>query len=389
MSIREKTEAKIAEFAGEAIAYNDTLAENPEISAQEYNSSRLAAEILSRHGFEVEYPLAGVPTAFRGIKKGRAAGRKVALLMEYDALPGVGHACGHCASGAMSLLAGLALAALSAEFDGEVHVIGTPDEEVGGGKIPLSDAGVFDGYACAVMIHLTSVNTEIWPEFMALSNLSMKFHGLSSHAAAAPWDGRNALNGVTLAMHAIDMLRQHVTPDIRIHGVIRQGGDAMNIVPDYAEAEFYVRGNSMKQVELVEGKVINCAKGAALATETTVEFDHPSPALFDLKPNRSFKKLLDGVLEELNIETPPFDGPPFQGSSDIGHVSIKCPTAHPMLAVMEHAAALHTKEFGAAMTSESVHNGIVTGARIIALSVLKVLESEELAEAIRKDFMRS
>jgi amidohydrolase len=306
--------------------------------------------------------------------------------MEYDALPGVGHGCGHCASGAMSLLAGIALGELSSEWGGEIHVIGTPDEEVGGGKIAMAEKGVFKGYDFAIMIHLSSGNSEIWPRFIALSNISMKFRGLSSHAASSPWDGKNALNGAMLAMHAIDMLRQHATPDTRLHGIIRHGGDAPNIVPDYAEIDFYVRGDNVERVNAMEKRVMKCGRGAAIATETDVEFAHPTPMLFDLKMNESLKGMLEDVFAEVGVKNCKPAGD-FHGSSDIGHTSLQCPTAHPMLGILNEPMALHTREFAGKMTSAEAHAGIKTGAKIIALSTINVLQSRELAEAIKKDFL--
>jgi amidohydrolase len=280
----------------------------------------------------------------------------------------------------------LALGELSSDWNGEVHVLGTPDEEVNGGKIAMAENGIFKGYDFAMMIHLSAVDSEIWPSFMAMSNISMKFSGLAAHAAASPWNGKNALNGATLAMHAIDMLRQHVPPDIRLHGIIRHGGEAPNIVPDYSDIDFYVRGSNMAQVEAVEKKVINCCRGAAIATETNVEFDHPSPPLFDLKSNGSLRALLYEVFEDVGAKIQPPDGQPFSGSSDIGHTSYQCPTAHPMLAVLNEPVSLHTREFAERMTSDEVRGGIVTGAKIIALTAMKVLKSTDLLESIRKDF---
>lgn len=386
--LRKAIEAKIGELQDEAFSYNDALARAPELSGREYASSTAAVEILKKHGFAVEYPFAGLPTAFRGVRKNGGGDAKVALLMEYDALPGVGHACGHCASGAMSLLAGIALAALPGLWEGELHVIGTPDEEVGGGKISMAERGVFDGYDFAMMIHLSAVDTEVWPSFMALSNIRMKFHGQAAHAAAEPWNGCNALNGATLAMHAIDMLRQHVTPDVRLHGILTKGGEAANIIPDYAEIDFYVRGDDIRTVDAVEARVRNCAAGAATATETAVDFERPTPTLFDLRGNERARGMLAEIFDELGVPVVPPGESSFHGSSDIGHTSVRCPTAHPMLGVLGSRAALHSKEFAERMTCDEARRGIVTGADVIALAAARVLRTPALRRAIREDFER-
>lgn len=389
IKMNERLEENIGKYRDEVLRYSDALADAPEVSAEEFEASRLAAGLLARHGFEVEYPFAGLPTAFRGVRKGSGDGPKVALLVEYDALCGLGHACGHCASGAMSLLAGVALGDMAEDWPGELHVIGTPDEEVGGGKIVMAEQGVFDDYDFAQMIHLTAVRTEIWPDFMVLSNLFMEFSGAEAHAAAAPWEGRNALNGVMLTMHAIDMMRQHVLPDVRIHGVIRDGGDAPNIVPGRASVDYYIRGIGRRQAEDVEARVAAAAKGCAMATQTEVEVSHPTATLWDLKPNASAKKLMERAFAAAGVAESGANETPFRGSSDAGNLSLRCPTAHPMLAVMDEPIALHTKEFAARMKSESVHEGIVKGARIIGMAALEVFASPELVRAMREDFKKS
>jgi len=388
-NVKAALERGIEKHRDEVLRYNDALADSPEVSAREFESSRLAAELLSRHGFEVEYPYSGLPTAFRGVKKGAPGGPKVALLVEYDALPGIGHACGHCASGAMSLLAGLALGDPACEWQGELHVVGTPDEELGGGKIAMAERGVFDEYDFAQMIHASSVVTEIWPDFMVLMNLRMEFTGAEAHAAAAPWDGRNALNGAMLTMHAIDMMRQHVRPEVRLHGIITEGGEAANIVPGRAAVDFYVRGIGKEMVEDVAARVRSAAEGCAAATQTKVEITSPTPILWDLKPNASAKKLMQSAFEQAGVPEGDRRDMLFRASSDVGYVSLRCPTAHPILAVLEEPAALHTKEFAAKMKTQSVYDGIVKGARIMGLASLEVFASPELVNAMKVDFENS
>jgi amidohydrolase len=178
-------------------------------------------DLLKEAGFDVEYPFAGIPTAFRG-RKGKG-GPKVALLVEYDALPGIGHACGHNLSGAMSTLAGMALASVSDELDGEIHVIGTPAEETNGAKVAMSEKGVFDDLDLALMLHCGGCLSFVRYESLAVDALEFIFNGKASHASASPWMGRNALNGVQLFFHAVDMLRQHLPPEVRMHGIITSG----------------------------------------------------------------------------------------------------------------------------------------------------------------------
>jgi len=218
----------VDENAGEAIALSDRLADNPEVSGQEESSSKMHADLLKKHGFEVELPFLDIPHSFcaRIKREGKA---KVALLVEYDALPEIGHACGHNLHGAMSTLAGVAIARIlrDGKTKGELLVIGTPAEETNGAKVLMADKGVFDDIDLAMMIHSGGGKSFVKYRSLALDALEFEFRGKSSHAASAPWEGRNALNGVQLFFHAIDMLRQHVRPEVRMHGIIVKGGGCL------------------------------------------------------------------------------------------------------------------------------------------------------------------
>lgn len=230
---------KLREYQDAAFALSDAMAREPEIGGQEYKSSAAIVKLLRDSGMEVEYPFAGLETAFRGrICPERP--RRVALLAEYDALRGQGHACGHCASGSSSVLAALALHALRDSYDFGVDIIGTPDEEFAGQKAAMADQGIFDGYDFAAMVHM-GPSTAAGASYIALDGLGIKWHGAPAHAAAAPWTGRNAFNAARLFFDAVDMMRQHLLPEARLHGIIKEAGTASNIVPDLAEVEFLTR----------------------------------------------------------------------------------------------------------------------------------------------------
>ena len=371
---------------GEAVTISDALADEPEVSGQEYKSSARIVEYLRSQGWQVEYPFAGYDTAFKAVRDGgNRHARKIAILTEYDALD-IGHACGHCVSAATSVLAGLSVAALEDELDVDVHIVGTPIEETYGAKCTMVRNGVFDGYDMAMMIHMYNRNLTR-TKLLAKDSYLYKFHGTSAHAAQAPWEGNNALNGITLMFHAIDMLRQHLRDDVRIHGVIRDGGMAPNIVPESASAEFYIRALDRDYLNDVIRKVDDCARGAAIATQTTMEKIVTGGAYDNLKDNAAGLVALEEAFDELGIPLDrEYDG--IFASSDAGNVSMVCPTFHPTLAIADPSVALHTAEFEGRVRSDLAHETIANGAKLIALQAMKVFGSDETLAAVKADFRK-
>lgn len=375
----------IDELAPEAIALSDHLAANPERGGEEFDSSRKHVDLLEKAGFEVEYPFAGIRTAFRA-KKGEGAA-KVALLAEYDALPGVGHACGHNLSGAMSTLAGMALASVSDELDGQIQVIGTPAEETDGAKVVMSEKGVFDDLDLALMLHCAGGVSFVPYESLAVDALEFVFTGQTAHASASPWKGKNALNGVQLFFHAVDMLRQHVPPEVRMHGIITTGGEAPNIVPDRAAAKFYFRAPKRTTVDEVVGKAKNCARGAALATETKVRWETAETGFEAMKRNKAAEGAMEKIMEELGIGLSEAPGP--QGSSDMGNVSRRCPALQPHVSITSESRDLHTREFARATTASEAHRAMITGAKALAAMALSVISDKKLRETVKAEYRRS
>lgn len=374
---------EIEKLAPEVYELSDYLADHPELGGEEYNSSNKIAEVLTRHGLQVEMPFAGLPTAFKAGIEG-SGDKKIALLVEYDALPGLGHACGHNASGSISVLAGLAFSKVLDAVGGRIDIIGTPDEEINGGKIAMAEQGIFDQYNLALMIHLDNKN-RINAKLLALDGLEFVFKGKASHAAAAPWEGRNALNGVQLMFHGLDMLRQHVKPDVRIHGIIADGGEACNIVPEKAVGHLYVRSNEKDYLDIVKDMVVDCAKGAALATQTEVTINKLCPSFSDLKRNRAGEALVARCFKQLDIADESDEGS--FGSSDIGNMSYHCPTLQPTLAVTHENINLHTREFAALIKGDPAHKIILIGAKLISLACLEVFHIDQVAAKIHQDFL--
>lgn len=385
--LKEKLFSEIENYRAELIALNDDLADHPEISGEEYESSKKIVTLLKKHGYQTEYPFAGLETAFRGIYGENKHKYKIAVLAEYDALPELGHACGHCLSGSISLLAALAVRELQDELNADIHVVGTPVEETDGAKCKMVKDGVFDQYDMAIMLHLYDSNL-LAPNLQGLASYMYCFHGKAAHASAAPWEGNNALNAVQLMFHAIDMLRQHSRQDAQFHGIIRNGGEAPNIVPEEVTAEFYIRAMDKNYLQELIKKVDDCARGAAIATQTTWD-KYETAAVYDnMKKNPTGVASLREIYEELDL---PLNGDTEKifGSSDAGNVSFACPGFHPCLQVVDKGVSTHTREFAEAMKTERAHKALETGAQIIALQIAKIFSDETKIQALKADFERN
>lgn len=380
----KEADKKIGLFHQELIELNDDIADHPEVGTQEFRTSAKMVELLRNKGYNVEYPYAGLETAYRGIYGSNNHRYKIALLAEYDALPEIGHACGHCLSGSISLLAGLALRDLQDALDADIHIVGTPDEEYNGGKPKMIRSDGFEGYDMAMMIHLFDDN-QIYIKAMALDTYTYYFHGQAAHASAAPWEGRNAFNGCQLFFHAIDMLRQHVKSDIQVHGIIRNPGEAPNIVPEEVSAELYIRGFDRPYLNEVVSRIDDCAEGAAIATQTTWEKKATAEVFDNMKLLPFGNELLTEVYEELGIE---LNGNPDKnfGSTDCGNVSSICPTFQSTLQVVKAGTPIHTREFAAAMKTDRAHQVLATGAKVISRQVIKIFADEKNIEKLKKEF---
>jgi amidohydrolase len=382
-SIDERVSGELNFFTGMALR----IAREPELSEAEFKTSEMLVEALASRGWSVEYPYLGMPTAFNAVK-GRGGGPVVTFMAEYDALPEIGHACGHNLNGVMSLLGGIALADAIGAGAGEVRIVGTPAEETNGAKVEMAGHGVFDDADFAMMVHAAAGVTRPVYRALALVPMQFGFKGLTAHAASSPWEGRNALNAVQLLFHALDMLRQHVRPETRIHGVITKGGDAPNIVPDFAQASFYFRSPSRGYLDKVVEKALDCARGAALCTGTEAEWRSHELSFREILPNAAVESLMMSVLDEIGA---PYDSAPYTGgSTDVGDVSWRCPTMHLSLAFTDKKIAAHTREFAAMAADESlIGAGISVGARALARMGLIALTDADARARMRRDLERA
>ncbi len=376
--------AQIARYRDELFALNTWIHDKKELSCREFETSERVVEYLRSKGFTAEYPFAGIETAFFASRPGAAPhSRRIAILAEYDALPEIGHACGHCLSCCISLLAGLCLADLQDELDADIHIIGTPGEETDGSKVYMTDQGIFNDYDMAIMVHLNNWNL-IEPDVQALTPMLYHFHGKASHAAAAPWDGKNALNAAQLFFHAVDMMRQHITPECRVHGIYRNGGAAPNVVPDEASIAMYIRSLDKETQDDLLRRVNLCAEGACIATECTWDSEMFEAPFGPLKKNPAGAAVLRSVYEELGL---PLNAPNNRfASTDAGNVSQVCPTFHPLLETVPHEISVHQREFADWMTSDRAFESLQTGARIIAFHTIRIFTDQALFAAMKADF---
>jgi amidohydrolase len=304
-------------------------------------------------------------------------------MAEYDALPDLGHACGHNLSGVASITAAIALSKILSKnhFDGTILVMGTPGEELYSGKVSLIRAGAFQNVDVAMMVHMFDRNVSA-PISLALDALDFHFRGKAAHAAGAPHEGVNALNGVIQTFVGIDALRQHIRDDARIHGIITHGGVAPNIVPEKASARFYVRARARQYLDEVTEKVKNCARGAALATGAQVEIKNFEASVDDLISNRS---LVEAFERNWSYFTPDIQKAGAFGSTDVGNVSHVVPTIQPLVSITPGIMP-HTREFAEATAGEKGHRALAIGAKTLAMTALDLFTNPELLGRIKEDF---
>lgn len=363
---------------------------HPELSRQEKESSARIVSLLEAEGFAVEKDLAGLPYSFRAVRRpaGRALKHRMAILAEYDALPGFGenggpgHACGHNLSCAVSVLAGMALSGLQEDLDTEIHIVGTPREEVIEGKVMLEKAGIWNGYDFAMMVHMDADNMTS-PIALATSQLSVVYRGRSSHASGAPWLGQNALNGARLTLDAIDMLRQHMRPGCQVHGALVEGGVVVNIIPDRAKLNLQLRAYTYDDVLELQERIFRCIEGAAMATETQAEITVLHEPIKDLKYNAAADRMAAEAFEECGLTLSPRR---IFASTDAGNVSYVCPALQPLLKVAPAGTGLHTPAFEQCAGSQEALARIADGARVLGYTVCKVFGSEESLAAVWNDF---
>ena len=349
---------------------SDFIYENPELGNEEYKAVEVLTSFLEEHNFKVEREFLDIKTAFRATFESSKPGLTVGYLCEYDALPEIGHGCAHNMIGTMSAGAGVVLSKVIEEIGGKIIVYGTPAEETNGAKVFFAEAGVFDELDAAMILH-PDAETSRSGTSVALYPLQFTYKGKTAHAASCPHEGINALNSVIQLFNGIDALRQHVTPDVRMHGIITKGGVAANIVPDEAVAQFYFRAAKKETVDELLVKVKKIAEGAALMTGAELTMERYELPYDDLVTNENLSEAFCENLRALGI-TDIKDGICF-GSSDIGNVSHITPTIHPMIGITSCFVRAHSKELADATVSDFGHDRLVIGTLALAYTGCDVL----------------
>lgn len=385
---------EVRTIGSKLIGLSHAIHSNPELRFEEYQASNLVSQYLQNEGFKLTTGLADLQTAFRAERYFGADGPTMGIFCEYDALPGIGHACGHniiASAGAGAAVAACRWLARNNISSGRIVVIGSPGEEGGGGKIHLINAGCLKDIDAMVMVHPSGYNAIERPNLGRMA-FDITFMGKASHAAAAPDRGRNALDGVTLMLNSIGLLRQQLRQDSRVHTIVSDGGQAVNIIPERAQIKLFIRS---PDEDYLTGRLFqaihDCAKGCALATATQVEIIESSPTYRSMKPNPVLMEITQHVFESLgrNID-PESTNPNSSGSTDMGNVSRVLPAIHPYICVIP-GLAIHTREFEAAAVSKEGDKAVTDGATTLGTVVASMISHPELVNdaKIAFDLMKS
>lgn len=393
MAAKDKAIAAIASVDGEVQELSARIHANPELGYEEHLASSWTAELLARHGFSVTKPLAGLDTAFRATWSGRGpgggtgtgtgAGLTIALLAEYDALPEIGHGCGHNLIAAASVAAAIGIKDSWPDFPGTIQVYGTPAEEGGGGKIVMLDAGAFGEVDVALMFH-PGVHTTVNAPSLAMASLTVEFTGAAAHAAIGPWDGINAADAAMLFFAGVNALRQQIRPDARLHGVIREAGSKPNIIPARAVVDFMVRADRAEYLLPLTERVVDIARGAALMTGTAVEIDRGKPYL-DYRLSPSLGAAAEANFATLGIATTPSAPDSPKASEDAGNLSHVLPFLPISVSISETPIPGHSVAWRDAAISERGADALRTAAKVLAATSIDLATDPGLLERARAE----
>ena len=389
MDVEELKQQALAEVDGlrdEIIALSRELFENPELSGQEFESVARLREVLERHGFQVALDQTGLPTAFVARpQQGNDKGPRLAFLAEYDALPEIGHGCGHNLIGTAGVFAGIVAGRLATRVGrGAVTVVGTPAEETIGGKVVLARSGLFDEFDAAMMVH-PSGEDRAFSTSLACNGIEVEFLGVAAHAVAHPEKGVNALDSLLQLFSAIDAARKAWGPDVKVPGVILEGGLRANIIPERAVGQFTVRAASIARVDEVRAHLERMVEGIAIGTGANYRITDIDNPYFEMVTNRPLSDAYAANLVALGRT--PVDGPrKSQGSLDMGNVSYRCPSIHPFVSICGPEMASHTRAFGEATVSERGERALLDSVKALAMTAADLLCWRHLVKEAREAF---
>jgi len=385
-ALKRRVAAAVERLGDELTALSLDIHAHPELAFEETHAADRVGRFLTEQGFKVEAGVGGIPTAFRASLE-TGPGPTLAILCEYDALPGVGHACGHNVIAAAGAGAGAALmAARDGLPSGRVVVIGTPAEERGGGKGCLVEAGLFRDVDAAMMIHGFD-RTLLHQDLLGVARVTFEWEGRAAHASVDPWEGVNALDACVATFNGVAMLRQQMRPDCRIHGVVAEGGIAGNIIPERAVADFNVRGPSLEAMWALHRRVVACAEAAALASATRLTVTRHPDVYEPMRRNQGLLDVFAANLGASGLAEGPA-APDRLASSDIGNVSQVTPTIHAWVQIAALGTAIHTREFAGAAAAPSARVGLLAGAKLMALSAVDLLADPSRLRVIKEEFTR-
>ena len=384
MELLQNLSKKYDEIFKDLKELNEYIYKNPELGRKEFKACEAHKNILKKYGFKVTDNYIGIETAYLAEYSSEKEGPKIAYLAEYDALPEVGHGCGHNILGTVSVGAGILLKDFVNEFGGTVFVYGTPAEETFGAKVDMAEAGCFDNIDAVMLSHPTGKSHERSGTSQAMEALQFTFKGKTAHAAGDPYNGINALDGVIQFFNSVNALRQQTKDSARIHGIISNGGEAANIIPDLAVANFYVREATTKEMVKLSERVKNCAKGAALATGTELKIENYEYTFKHLVTNETLSDIYVKNLNLQGIENVPVSEP--SGSSDCGDVSHHCPTIHSYFPISKCELTGHSIDFAKASISEEAYKGMKEAVLALTMTGKDILSDKELLKKIKDEF---
>jgi amidohydrolase len=384
-ALKEAVCAEVDRLADLLVQVSHEIHAHPELNYEEHFAHDLLSSVLDRHGLAPQRSAYGVATAFEA--RAGEQGPEVAVLLEYDALPGIGHACGHNVIAAAGLGAGLAAAQVAGAAGGRLRILGTPAEEGGGGKIRLARQGAFDGLAAAMMVHPADADLTRM-DAIAVQELSVEYHGREAHAAAAPHEGRNALDAAVLGYVAVAQLRQHIRPTERVHGIFTRAGEKANIVPREAAAEWMVRSDTIEALQPLKARVLAALEGAASACGCSMTHRWQGHTYADVRDSRPIVAAYADNAARLGriVRDPAAAGHRVVGSTDMGNVSYLTPSIHPMIQVAPEGVPIHTREFAEHARGPAGDRAVVDGAKAMAMTVVDLWTDAELRAAAAADF---
>ena len=383
MDVKAATRERVDGIRDELVELSHRIHAHPELAFQEEQASAWLAESLADAGFEVERGVCDLPTAF--IARSGSGPLQIAICAEYDSLPAIGHACGHNIIATAAIGAAIAAAAVADEAGLTITVIGTPAEEGGGGKIMLLERGAFDGMHAAMMVHPAPADVAE-PPIIAVSHFDVYYTGKEAHASSYPEMGVNAADALTVAQVAIGLLRQHIRPTDRVHGIVTKGGDAPNIVPAHTSAKFYVRAKTLQQLEEIRPKIDRCFEAGALATGAKLEIVEVEKPYSEMQHDSEIAAYYKRNAEALGRTFADFGvrAERWAGSTDMGNVSLAMPAIHPMIGINSAPAVNHQPEFTEHCATEAADRAVYDGALAMAWTAIDIAADDELRERLMK-----